>query len=211
MSCSPFDLRDYFLKELAPPQQLQVEAHAETCAACREELERLGATEAALFCLRDEEIPQRIGFISDKIFEPSSARRWLTAFWGSTARLGFASAVVLSVALSYSAWRRTPAPATGPATVVHTAVAAQAPALTPEQIDQRIQEAVTKAVAEVEAREAEKNRVQLAELRQTAEDARTKWILASAELDKSQIRANNHRMLGMVRPDATPGEAEDVK
>jgi anti-sigma factor RsiW len=208
MSCSPFDLRDYFLKELAPPQQLQVEAHAETCAACHEELERLGATEAALFCLRDEEIPQRIGFISDKIFEPSPARRWLTAFWGSTARLGFGSAIVLSVAISYSSWRRTSAPATGgSATVVHTAVAAQAPTLTPEQIDQRIQEAVTKAVAEVEAREAEKNRVQLAELRQTAEEARTKWTLASAELDKSQMRAQNRRMLGMVRP----GETEDAQ
>jgi Putative zinc-finger len=211
MSCSPFDVRDYFLQELAPPQRLQVEAHAETCAACREELERLGATEAALFCLRDEEIPQRIGFISDKIFEPSPARRWLTAFWGSTARLGFASAVVLSVALSYSTWRRTSAPAAGPVTAVHTAVTAQARTLTPEQIDQRIQEAVTKAVAEVEAREAEKNRLQLAELRQTAEEARTKWILASAELDKSQVRAQNRRILGMVRPGETPGDMEDVK
>src|SRR5256886_17214869 len=118
MSCSPFDLRDYFLKELAPPQQLQVDAHVKTCDACREEVERVGATEAALFCLRDEEIPQRIGFISDKIFEPSPARRWLTAFWGSTARLGFASASVLSVAIAFSAWQRTSAPATGVAATV---------------------------------------------------------------------------------------------
>src|SRR5258708_25941000 len=128
MSGWPFYLRDYFLKELAPPQQLEVEAHVKPCAACREEVERLGATEAALFCLRDEEIPQRIGFISDKIFEPSPARRWLTAFWGSTARLGFASAAMLSVALALFAWQRTSAPATGgSATVVHTAVAAQSP------------------------------------------------------------------------------------
>jgi hypothetical protein len=27
MSCSPFDLRDYYLKELTDPQQRQVEAH----------------------------------------------------------------------------------------------------------------------------------------------------------------------------------------
>src|SRR5260370_34066770 len=110
---SPFDLGDYFLKELAPQLQRQVEAHVKTCDACREEVERLGATEAALFCLRDEEIPQRIGFISDKIFEPSPARRWLTAFWGSTARLGFASAAMLSVALALFAWPRTSPPATG--------------------------------------------------------------------------------------------------
>src|SRR5215471_6374932 len=132
MSCSPFDLRDYFLKELAPPQQLQTEAHVKNCDACRDELEQLRATEAMLFSLRDEEIPQRIGFISDKIFEPSPARRWLTAFWGSTARLGFASAAMLSVALAITAWRRTPAPATGPATVAHTTVAVQSPTLTPE-------------------------------------------------------------------------------
>src|SRR5215471_4225041 len=133
MSCSPFDLRDYFLKELAPPQQLQTEAHVKNCDACRDELEQLRATEAMLFSLRDEEIPQRIGFISDKIFEPSPARRWLAAFWGSTARLGFASAAVLSVAISFSAWRHAPpAPATGTATAVNTAVAIQ-PTLSPEQ------------------------------------------------------------------------------
>ena len=113
MSCSPFDLRDYFLHELTNPQQLQVETHVKTCDACREEVERLRNTEAALFSLRDEEIPQRIGFVSDKIFEPSPARRWFAAFWGSTARLGFASAAMLSVAMTFSAWHRTPAPATG--------------------------------------------------------------------------------------------------
>src|SRR3954454_265281 len=144
----------------------------------------------ALFSLRDEEIPQRIGFISDKIFEPSPARRWLTAFWGSTARLGFASASVLSVAIAFSAWQRTSAPATGvAATVAPTTVAAQSPTLTPEQIDQRIQEAVTKAVAVVEAREAEKNRVQLAELRQSADQARARWMVASAVLDKNEARS----------------------
>ena len=61
MSCSPFDLRDYILQELTNPQQLQVEAHTKTCTTCREEVERLRATEMALFTLRDEEIPQRFG------------------------------------------------------------------------------------------------------------------------------------------------------
>ena len=49
MSCSPFDLKDYFYQELADPQQRQVEAHIRTCQSCREELERLQLTEAALF------------------------------------------------------------------------------------------------------------------------------------------------------------------
>src|ERR1043166_5101819 len=99
MSCSPFDLRDYFLRELPDPQQRQVEAHVKSCQTCREEIDRLNLTEAALLSLRDEEIPQRIAFVSDKIFEPSPLRRWLAGFWGSAARLGFASAAMLSAAL----------------------------------------------------------------------------------------------------------------
>ena len=206
MSCSPFDLRDYFLQELTNPQVLQVEAHVKTCTACREEVERLRTTEAALFCLRDEEIPQRIGFISDKIFEPSPARRWLAAFWGSTARLGFASAAVLSVAITFSAWQRTPAPATGTATVVPTTVAAQSPSLTPEQIDQRVQEAVVKAVALVESRYAEKNRVQVAEFQQAANDARRQLILVEAAYDKTELRKKYARTSAMVRPEETGEE-----
>jgi len=44
MSCSPFDLKDYFLKELADPQRRQVEAHVKSCEPCREELDRLQLT-----------------------------------------------------------------------------------------------------------------------------------------------------------------------
>src|SRR5688572_5328895 len=106
MSCSPFDLRDYFLQELAVSEKSQVEAHVKTCAECRTELDRLGLTEAALFSLRDEEIPQRIAFVSDKIFEPSPWRRAWSAFWGSGARLGFAGAAMLSAAILVSALTR---------------------------------------------------------------------------------------------------------
>jgi RNA polymerase sigma-70 factor (ECF subfamily) len=108
MSCSPFDLRDYHLKELTGPQQRQVEAHVKDCAACREELQRLSLIGAALFSLRDEEIPQRIAFVSDPVFEPSRARRWWSAFWGSSGRLGFAAAAMLSAALIFTAMSRPP-------------------------------------------------------------------------------------------------------
>ena len=80
MSCSPFDLNDYFLQELSDPQQKQVEAHVKTCEPCSEELDRLRIMGAALRSVPDEEIPQRIAFVSDKIFEPSPWRRWLAAF-----------------------------------------------------------------------------------------------------------------------------------
>jgi len=108
MSCSPFDLRDYFLRELTDPQQRQVEAHVKTCQPCREEIDRLEATEAALVSLRDEEIPQRIAFVSDQVFEPSPWRQWLAGFWGSAARLGFASAAMLSAAIVVYALRPAP-------------------------------------------------------------------------------------------------------
>jgi anti-sigma factor RsiW len=129
MSCSPFDLRDYYLQELTDPQQRQVESHVKDCPACREELQQLRLTEAALFSLRDEEIPQRIGFVSDPVFEPSRARRWWIAFWGSGARLGFAGAAMLSAALLFSTVTRTPgrAPIDG---------------LSSADIDRRIQQAV---------------------------------------------------------------------
>src|ERR1044071_1021653 len=86
MSCSPFDLRDYHYQELPDPQRLLVESHMKTCQSCREELQRLQLTESALFTLREEEIPQRIAFVSDPIFEPSPLRRFFSDFWGSAAR-----------------------------------------------------------------------------------------------------------------------------
>jgi len=132
MSCSPFDLRDFYLKELSDPQQRQVEAHVRDCAACREELDRLRLTQAALFSLRDEEIPQRIAFVSDPVFEPSAARRWWNAFWGSSARLGFAGAALLSAALFFSAVTRTAGTGGG---------------LTQSDVDRRIQLAVAASEA----------------------------------------------------------------
>lgn len=152
MNCSPFDLRDYLLKELSDGERRQVDAHVRGCAACREELERLQLTEAALFSLRDEEIPQRIAFVSDKIFEPSPWRRAWAAFWGSGARLGFASAAMLSVALIVFSLART-AGTPGPATASGPAAARVAAASVSEaEIQQRIQAAVDQAVTASETR-----------------------------------------------------------
>src|SRR5258708_37318755 len=82
-------------------------------------------TQAALFSLRDEEIPQRIAFVSDKVFEPSPWRRWWSAFWGSTARLSFASAAMLSAAILVSALNR-PAPAPAPRAAIPAGVVTRA-------------------------------------------------------------------------------------
>jgi anti-sigma factor RsiW len=141
MSCSPFDLRDYFLKELPAPERQQVDLHLKTCPACREEVDRLRLTETALASLRDEEVPRRLAFVSDKIFEPSPWARAWAGFWNSGARLGFASAAMLSVALVVFA--------------VTGGAQKQTANLTP-QVQQEIHAAVDKAVAASEARTEER-------------------------------------------------------
>jgi hypothetical protein len=183
MSCSPFDLRDFFLKELADPQQRQVEAHVRSCAPCREELDRLRLTEAALFSLREEEIPQRIAFVSDPIFEPSPWRRWLAAFWGSGARLGFASAAMLSAALVVFAMHRPAAPPVvqiAPAGVQTVATASDF------EIQTRVDAAIARTMAPIQAQQAEQTKQLVSDLHQ----ARASLLLAAQELEYNQKRAN---------------------
>ena len=71
MSCSPFDLKDFFFGELGADDRRKVETHVAACAACREELDALALTGAALMTVRDEEPPRRIAFVSDKVFQPT--------------------------------------------------------------------------------------------------------------------------------------------
>src|ERR1051325_1341914 len=186
MTCSPFDLRDYFLQELPDPQQRQVETHVKTCQACREELDRLRVTGSALLSLRDEEIPQRIAFVSDKIFEPSPWRRWLSAFWGSTARLGFASAVMLSAAILVYAFRPV-APPMG-VQLISSAPPTQQVVQTVSDTDIQalIDRAVAKAIAQVESRHAEKTKILVSEV----ESMRQRLQVAALTWDMEQRRNN---------------------
>lgn len=94
-----FDVRDYFWGELPEADKAEAARHVAGCGICGEELAELKAGRGVLMMLREEEPPQRIGFVSDKVFEPSPVRRWLYSFWSSGARLGFASAAMLSVAI----------------------------------------------------------------------------------------------------------------
>jgi len=186
MSCSPFDLRDYVLKELSDPERKQVEVHIKGCQGCREEWERLRLTEAALFSLREEEIPQRIAFVSDKIFEPSPWRRAWAAFWGSTARLGFASAAMLSVALVVFAVVR---PAGKSPETVASSGNVQAVSVSTDQIQQQIQAAVERAVAASEARQQQKFDQAVADIRrEDLKERRELAGLADAALDMSNQR-----------------------
>jgi anti-sigma factor RsiW len=185
MSCSPFDLRDYFLKELAGSEQSQVEAHVKNCGSCREEVERLRIMETALFSQRDEEIPQRIAFVSDPVFQPPVWRRAWAAFWGSSGRLAFAGAAMLSGAIVFSTIHGKPAP-------VNLAVQpAAVQTISETEIQARVDAAVAKAVAASVAQLAATSRQLVAEI----EDARKRLKLAAGEYDMQQMRVHTATLL----------------
>jgi hypothetical protein len=208
MSCSPFDLRDYFLKELGEPDRRTLEGHLKSCTGCREELERLRLTESALLSLREEEIPRRIAFVSDKIFEPSAALRWWQGFWTSGARLGFASAAMLSTAiLVFSIARTTPAPApvaNGGAAPISAA------ALEPE-IARRVAEAIRQATAEIEASQARKTAEAVAAIEKRNEMDRQALVLAmekNFEYVSKRLSRFTIASAGYGPPRAEEGEAK---
>ena len=150
MSCSPFDLRDYFFGELGEAERRQVDQHIRDCGGCREEMERLGVTRSTLLALPEQECPQRIGFVSDPVFELSGAQRLWRAIWGSAPGLGFAATAMLSAALVIFTFLRP---------VVTAPIAALPDTAKIEQhVLDRVAVAVRKAVAESEVRQENKTR-----------------------------------------------------
>src|ERR1700722_432174 len=95
MSCSSDDLKAYVVGEMTRQERGMVDDHVRGCQSCREELDRLNLTQAALASLEEEEIPRRIAFVSDRVFEP----RWWQTMWRSGPVMGFASASVLAAAI----------------------------------------------------------------------------------------------------------------
>ncbi len=170
MSCSPYDLRDYLFEELTGVERAEVRLHLKACAPCSSELQSLRLTHSALLSLRDEEMPQRIGFVSDKVFEPSPVRRWFAHFWTSAARLGFVSAVMLSAAILVHAVH----PVQITDSVHNNAQTAQ---ISQAEIDRRINQAVE---TEVQAKVVTAVNQAVAETEQSAQK-RTNDLLAVAQ------------------------------
>jgi hypothetical protein len=108
MNCPTSDLRDFFFDALDPVERRQMEAHVAACDTCGAELETLRLTATALRAIPDEEIPRRIAFVSDKVFEPSPAVRWWQAFWLSGARMTAAAVALLAIAIFVHAFTRPP-------------------------------------------------------------------------------------------------------
>ena len=97
MSCA-YDWKAYTLGEMNPADKREAEAHASTCPDCRMEVASLRLTLDAMSTLRDEEVPHRIAFVSDKVFEP----RWWQQLWNPT----FAAACVVAAAILFHAVRQ---------------------------------------------------------------------------------------------------------
>jgi len=129
MSCE-YDWKSYALGEMDRSARREAEAHANVCPACREELASTRLTLDALSTLREEEIPRRIAFVSDQIFEPRWYQRAFRSLWSPN----FAAACVVAGAILFHAFRGTPGQAV---------------------VNAQIDAAVSKAVAVEDARYAE--------------------------------------------------------
>ncbi len=145
MKCSSIDLKAYLLDELENRDGREVDQHLAGCAACAEELESLRLTQTALLSVADEEMPQRIAFVSDKVFEP----RWWQRLWQSGPRLGFAAAGMLAVAIVVHAVIEPP-----PTVISPGLDQAAVEAIVANEVASRLDQAVTQAVAASEQRQA---------------------------------------------------------
>jgi hypothetical protein len=146
MNCSLEVLKEYFLGELASREKASVEDHIHACQNCREELDRLKLTQTALLALEEEEVPQRIAFVSDKVFEP----RWYETIWRSGPAMGFASAALLAAAILVHGYAR---PA-GAAPVTPTVDTAQIEQRIEREVGARLDTVVQKAVSDAQAKQA---------------------------------------------------------
>ncbi len=143
MTCPSVDLKAYMLGELPESEKLRVAGHVRECASCGEEMERLSLTHLALVSLRDEEVPRRIAFVSDKVFEP----RWWQRVWHSGPAMAFASAAVLACAILAHGFVRPIQPMVNPATVDTAAIEQRVEAQVIQRVNAAVSDAVTKAVS----------------------------------------------------------------
>lgn len=132
MSCEKYDWKGYALGELVADERREAEAHSATCESCRGELAHVRLTVDTLSVLRDEEVPRRIAFVSDKVFEP---RWWETFLRPASFSPIFAAACVIAAAI-----------------LVHGYM--MRPAVGGAEIEARIDQAVNRAVTDVEQRNA---------------------------------------------------------
>jgi hypothetical protein len=200
--CDLEQLRDFAFDELAAPARAAMEQHLAGCAGCAAELAQLQLTTAALRVLPDRDIPQRIAFVSDKVFGPSPIVRFFSGFWNSGARLGFVSACVLAAAIVFSAYRR-------PAEIHNASKPGVTATLSREDIsremDARINRAVSDAVTRVHEDDARVMKAALASADRKAElQRRTLMAAVSDQMNTLQKRLGVLREYAMAGPEHNP-------
>jgi anti-sigma factor RsiW len=177
MSCTSHDWKGYFLGELPDEDRRPAEEHLGSCPDCREELERLRLTRAALETLEDEAIPQRIAFVSDRVFEP----RW----WQRSPQWAMLAAGVLAVAILVHAFAYRPV-RSGPGVdmaAVQTRIESEV-ARRVAASEQRQQAVLREAVAEVEKKSEFDRRTDQVAMQETFEYMQKRMgvvVLASNE------------------------------
>ena len=181
MSCQATDVKAYSFGEVTAAERRDAEFHMKSCADCRVELTQLQLVQAALGGLREEEPPRRIAFVSDKVFEPN----WRQRFWASGARVGFAGAGLLSVAILVHGFTRPPA-------LTQTAPTPVVAKVSTADVQNQIDEAVAKAVARIEERQNSKVDQLLATTEKKYELERQ--ALAIAFNDNDLLRKQNRQM-----------------
>jgi anti-sigma factor RsiW len=188
--CDRADLvRDYAFDELTAAERQSMERHFAQCPDCAVELDRWRLTTAALRVLPDVEIPRRIAFVSDKVFEPS----WFGAFWNSAARLGFASACVLSAGLSFAAYHR----GTEVRTVVQTT---DVSGVSKAAIAEAVAKAVALAVDKAHADDVRITQAALDAVDRKYEKKQQNLMIAMQEnLDQQKKRLNTYAILSSER------------
>jgi len=200
--CDREQLRDFAFDELAAPARAEMERHLAGCAACAAELAELQLTTAALRVLPDREIPQRIAFVSDKVFQPSPVVRFFSSFWNSGAQLAFASSCLIAVAIVFSAYRRPAEIQSQPHSVVNAALTRDELS---REMDARINKAVSDAVARVHEEDARVTKAALESADRKAEQQRRELMVAWGEqMNTLQKRLGVLTEYAMAGPERNP-------
>ncbi len=142
-------LRDYAFDELPANKIGEMEHHLAGCTECAAELRILRVTTAALRALPEQDPPQRIAFVSDKIFNPSPWVRFLALLPKYAALAVAAAALVVAI--------QRPAPE------VRTVITTTSGSDITQQIDAAVSKAVSQVRAEVKAEDALITKAALAE------------------------------------------------
>jgi len=166
------DWKAYALGELEARARQEAENHVAACSDCQDELAGLRVTLDAMATLHDEEIPRRIAFVSDKVFEPRWYQRMAQAFL----RPSFAAAGLIAAAILVHAFvRPVAAPPSATAQMGTAAIEARVTAQVTERLQNEmataVNAAVTKAVAETERRDDQRTALLLSATEQRYSEA----------------------------------------